>query len=485
MGILDRHVQNYQKSNDSSLKVVIAQTPDDYYRDPNAITWFYEGGVLNTGGGDKSHAELNFERHGDLPSGRISADKKVCAVWANNSKDIYLTEWVNAFTALYNKNLVGDDTRVTSNTFRETPTIVDILRSHFSNENQEQDNYFSIYSIRQGKFDRYCQEAVDNFTSPDTLKESGNSTTFLFIGGKMYYASGATPHFQVIKKLVPPDVFKQNSENYSSGRYSNDGKVVSLWDLLAKSDASLNHQAVEQLVSENKIKQDAVVYTYPSMEPVQLTDYLSNVTAQLSGDDAGDENPMGSGWEQEGPSTTVSNEVKHGFNNGGESIRNALSRAQDIQAQIQEAARYFKNDKFMGTITQLVDKCVEDLKQLSQIFYEGASGILSMKVSFKIAQQKRQVQIHPIAYKTRNKLGLLAYDLHALGNELLFEYNGSKNSDTNLADDARTFQWECAYAIGIINNYIKDINELYSNYSWLDYKARPQSFNFFSNEDTL
>jgi hypothetical protein len=299
----------------------------------------------------------------------------------------------------------------------------------------------------------------------------------------MYYANGSVPHFQVIRKQVPPDVFKANSENYSSGRYSNDGKVVAVWDLLSKADTGLNHQAIQELATSNKIKKDAIVYTYPDMTPVPLQQYMGGlVTAQFEVDpNAGNEDFFG-GWEEK---EQVSTEVRHYFNNGSESLRNTLHRAEAVEHELDGIARTFKGDKFINTVLNTVKSCVTDLKELNQIFYDGASGILSLKNAIKTAQQKRQVSIHPLAFKARSKIGLLAYDLHELGNELLFEYNGSKASDTNMSDDARTFQWEAAYAIGIINNYIKEINDLYRNLSWLDYQANTKMYDFFSNEDTL
>ena len=484
MGTLDRHIQSLKQKPKLSVIIKTSINPDTFYKKPGTTTWAYQNGVLTTGTGDQTHAELNFDRHHDLPSGRVSEDGSYCAVWARSEKDVYLTEWFNAFSALYNKGVINDSTVVGSDSF--SVPLSQIFKSHFSNEeSNEKENFFSVYSVRQASFEKYCQQFDDDFISPDVLKESGNSTTFLYIGGKMYYANGSVPHFQVIRKQVPPDVFKANSENYSSGRYSNDGKVVAVWDLLAKADTSLNHQAIQELATTNKIKKNATVFTYPDMTPVPLQQYMGGlVTAQFNPptEDDGNEDYMG-GWEEK---EQVSTEVRHYFNNGGESIRNTLGRVETINHDIAEFSKAFpKEDKFMNTIVRTVGAIVQDLKEISQVFYQGSSGILNLKVGFKTAQQKRQISIHPVAYKTRNKLGLLAYDLHALGNELLFEYNGSKASDTNMADDARVFQWECAYAIGMVNNYIKDINDLYTNLSWLDYKANPRMYDFFSSEDAL
>ncbi len=483
MGILDRQVKLLnQKTLPNKIPVSIrtAQTPDDFYKDPNAVTWFYSGGFLTTGKGNQSHHSLNFDDHFRQPSGRVSSDKSTCAVWASSVREIYLTEWFNAFSALYNKGIVNDNTVITSGGFRETPTVSEVLKAHYSNEeSDEKENFFSVYSVRLAEFEK----RVSDFTSPDVLKENGNCTTFFFIDGKMYYASGSTPHFDIIRKQVPPKVFKANQENYASGRYTNDGKVVAIWDLLSKSDPTLNHQAVQELVNSSKIAQDAVIYNHPFDKPIPVAQYMGGlVTAQFEVDpNAGNEDYFG-GWEEK---EQVSTEVRHYFNNGSESLRNTLHRAEAVQHELEGISRAFKGDKFINTVLTTVQSCVNDLKELNQIFYDGASGILSLKNAIKTAQQKRQVSIHPLAFKARSKIGLLAYDLHELGKELLFEYNGSKASDTNMSDDARAFQWESAYAIGIINNYIKDINDLYRNLSWLDYQANTKMYDFFSNEDTL
>lgn len=347
MGILDRMTQKYGSK--APLKVTISQTsPDSFFKDPNAITWFYDGGTLSTGPGDVSHwnVDAGFTRQYELPSGRVSADRSMCAVWALRDKDVRLTEWINAFMALFNKGIINENTMIVGSGVIPVK-VTDLFREHF--QNQEQETSFSVYSKK----------------------------------------------------------------------------------------------------------------------------------AQLSGNDPSNEDYFG-GWEEK---EQVSMEVRHMFNNCAESIRNTLNKVQSIEQEMEQITKYFKDDQFMMMLYKIVINCVKDLKELHGIFYEGASGLLNLKLSMIVTSQtRRQVSIDPMAFKARSKIGLLTFDLHELGNELLFEFNGSRNSDINLSNDNRVFQWEAAYAIGIINNYIKSLNEMFQNRAWLNYQARPKDYNFMSDE---